>query len=111
MNATLMLGLAMVVGAPIKDPPKKEEPSIIGEWFGQSGVAEGTPLPLPKEAMKFTVVKDGKLLVKEGNKTDEGTYKIDTTKEPARLDLIPPEGKNKRMISAIYKNEDDELSI
>ncbi len=111
MNATLMLGLALVVSAPIKDPPKKDEPSIVGEWFAQSGVAAGVPLPPPKEALKFTFTKDGKLLIKEGTKGDEGKYKSDATKKPAELDLIPPEDKPKPTLSAIYKLEDDKLII
>ena len=114
MNTSLVLSLALIVGAPAKEAPKKEEPSVVGEWVAESGVVAGEVMPKNEKLPTFIFTKDGKLTVVEGNKKDKddtGGYKIDTTKKPAELDLIPPPAVKDRNILAIFKIEGDTLTI
>ena len=114
MFATVFLSLAATLTAPeVKDPPKKEEPTIVGSWKAESGMAGGMKLPLPDSGVTFTFAADGKVTVIEGTegKADTGTYKLDAKKSPMTLDLIPPEEKKGKIAQGIVKVEGDTLTI
>jgi uncharacterized protein (TIGR03067 family) len=111
MNVVLM-GLALSLAAPAtKDSPKKDTPSIVGEWIPSQAVRGGmNDMPPPGTSITFTA--DGKVIMKEGkrDRAEEGTYKIDAKKDPAELDLMPPKGEE-RNLTGIYKFEKDKLII
>ena len=93
MYSSLLLGLALSVGAPAaKEAPKKEVPSIVGEWIGEKAVAGGKENPVPEGGISFTFTADGKLKVKAGanEKPEAATYKIDTKKTPFEIDIEAP---------------------
>lgn len=112
MQASFAVSLALVLAAPgTKDAPKKEPPSIVGEWVGESGVRGGQPdNPPPGTSITFT--KDGKLIMKEGggDKSHEGTYKSDSKKDPPEIDLAPADGPKETLLG-IYKIEGDTLTM
>src|SRR5947209_7994926 len=113
MTTSLLIGLAIVVGAPAKkEAPAKEPPSIVGEWVGESGVRGGKP-DNPPAGTSITFTADGKVLFKEGadKKAEEGTYKIDAKKTPAELDIVPSLGDKAPTLVGIYKIEGDTLSM
>ena len=107
----LFVGLAVVIGAPAKDAPKKEPPSIVGEWVGETGV-RGGKADNPPPGASITFNNDGKVLMKEGgqDKAEEGSYKVDPKKDPAEIDITPPDGKGQTIVG-IYKIEGDTLTI
>jgi uncharacterized protein (TIGR03067 family) len=113
VTTTILVGLALAVGAPTKkDPPAKEPPSLVGEWVGESGVRGGKPEnPPPGTSLTFTA--DGKIRFKEGGdaKAEEGTYKADPKKTPAEIDINPPDGPKGETLRGIYKIEGDTLTI
>ena len=39
MSPSLLVGLALAVGAPAPKGPPKKDPPIVGEWVAQSAVA------------------------------------------------------------------------
>lgn len=111
MYPSLFLGLALSVGAPAaKEPPKKEAPSIVGEWNGEKALAGGKEKPVPPEGIVFTFTADGMFKVKEGvnEKSDAATYKIDTKKSPAEIDL---DASGKGSMLGIFKIDGDTLTI
>ena len=113
MFASLLVGLAVTVGAQEKkDPPAKDSP-IVGEWVGEKAVAGGKERPVPEGGIKFTFAADGKLTVSEGKKekADTGTYKTDAKKTPAEIDIIPPADKNEPNVEGIYKVDGDMLTL
>lgn len=112
MNAVL-IGLALAVGAPAtKEAPKKDAPSIVGEWIPTNAVRGGKP-DNPPAGTSITFLADGKVIFKEGkrDKAEEGTYKIDSKKDPAEIDLVPPAAEKGPNIVGIYKLEKDTLTI
>ena len=113
MSASLLIGLALAVGAPgPKEAPKKDA-SIVGEWIGEKAVAGGKELPIPEGGVGFTFTADGKLMVKEGPKPkpDAGTYKLEAKKDPAEIDLMPPADKKDPIVQGIYKLDGDTLTL
>jgi uncharacterized protein (TIGR03067 family) len=113
MYSSLLVGLALAVGAPGKDPTGKDPPSIVGEWVGEKAVAGGKEQPVPAGGITFTFTADGKMTVKEGSrdKSDTGTYKTDAKKEPAEIDIIPPEDKKEPTVLGIYKLDGETLTL
>jgi uncharacterized protein (TIGR03067 family) len=113
MYSALMIGAALAIGAPIpKDPPKKDPPSIIGEWLAESAIQGGKPDPPPAGAT-VTFTKEGKFVVKEGKDTrHEVDFTHDPKKDPGEIDISEDAaGKGTRTMKGIYKIEGDTLLI
>ena len=112
MTTSILVGLALVVGAPAKkDAPPKDPPSLVGEWVGESGTRDGKP-DNPPAGTSLTFTADGKVHFKEGakGKPEEGTYKADAKKNPAEIDISPPDAKGETILG-IYKIEGDTLTL
>jgi uncharacterized protein (TIGR03067 family) len=113
MTASLLVGLALIVGAPAKkDPAAKEPPTLVGDWLAETGVMGGKP-ENPPPGSTITFLADGKLTMKEGGggAAEVGTYKADAKKDPAEID-ISPEGAGKGpTLAGIYKIEGDTLTL
>src|SRR5262245_61862798 len=107
MVPSLFVILALTAGAPGKDPPKKDAPSIVGEWEGEKAVAGGKERPAPDGGVTLTFTADGKFVVREGKRErEQGTYKTDTKKDPAEIDILPPSDKAETgTIRGIFKIE------
>ena len=91
-----------------KDDGKK----IQGSW--KPVIAELGGKPLPDEILKTMklVMNDGKYTVTVGERTDEGTVKLDPAKEPRAMDIVGARGPNQgKMIPAIYELTDATLRI
>jgi uncharacterized protein (TIGR03067 family) len=113
MQTVVLIGLAAVLGAPgPKDDPKKDAPSLVGEWVPTMALRGGKP-DIPPAGTSITFTADGKVLLKEGNKgkAEEGTYKADPKKDPAEVDIIPPDNDKGAPVIGIYKLEKDTLVI
>lgn len=111
MNAAVLIGVVLAVAAPgDKDAPKKEAPTIVGEWDGEKAVRGGQEKPVPDGGVKVTFTADGKLIIKDGFKDPaEGTYTVDAKKDPAEIELTPPKEDGSRI--GIYKIDGDTLTI
>ncbi|MSR53140.1 MAG: TIGR03067 domain-containing protein [Gemmataceae bacterium] len=112
MYSTLLLGLAVAVGAPgAKDPPKKEA-AIVGEWLTISLSAGGMDLPQPKDKeLRFTFAADGKLTVLDDKMTEVSTYTVDAKKSPAEIDMTPVADSKDLPIMEIFKIDGDTLTL
>jgi len=113
MNSTLIaVAILLAVPAP-KDEPKKESPSIIGQWIFDSVTHDGNVAKL-EPGSTWTFGKDGKLLSKN-HKDDSGQkadYKLDPAQIPGHLDLtgLRARGFTDDMYG-IYKIEGEMLII
>jgi uncharacterized protein (TIGR03067 family) len=110
---SLVFGLTVALAAPAgKDLPKKDPPSLIGEWVGETGIRGGTPHnPPPGTTITFT--KDGKMIMKEGghDKTMEGTYTADPKKDTPEISIsLAPAAKDATLVG-IYRIEGDTLTL
>ena len=113
MTTHLLVGLALVLAAPAKkDPPGKDPPSLVGEWVADKVVLGGQDLaPQGVDAMRIEFAADGTVTMRRGGqKPEAGAYKADPKKDPAQIDIIPPE-KNGPPAYGIYKVDGDTLTL
>ena len=110
MYASTLTALALLVAAPgATDSPKKEA-TIVGEWLREAVVGGGKEGP--KGDMLFAKGADGKMTIKQAKrvKAESAGSKIDTTKTPHQIDIIPEAGKTDT-IAGIFNLEGDALTI
>ena len=112
MNPVL-LALAVSLSAPAaKDAPKKDPPSIVGEWVGEKAEASGMPLPVPAGGVTMEFLADGKVIIREGTKAPEdASYTADPKKSPAEIDLTPSAKAKEITFAGIYKIEGETLTL
>jgi uncharacterized protein (TIGR03067 family) len=116
MIPSLMLGLALAVGAPApkKEAPKKEPPTPVGTWLSEKVVAGGKELPAPPGAIEFNFTTDGQLRVNKGNgaPSEPGAFKVDATKDPAEIDITESRaGRPDRTIVGVFKIDGDTMTL
>ena len=110
MTPSLLIGLALVAGAPAKKEDPKKAASLEGEWTADRWVEGGRERVRP---IWFKFGPDGKFAVREGDRKnpEEGSYKADVRKDPAEIDIHPPEGRTNPPILGIYNVEGDTLTL
>lgn len=86
--------------------------ALQGVWIAKSMETDGKPAPATTvKRMRFRF-KGDKLFVRgnfENDTEDECEYKIDATKSPKHIDILPPKEKNP--ILGVYDIKGDELSL
>jgi uncharacterized protein (TIGR03067 family) len=112
MNWLPAFAIALAVGAPSKEEPKKPAmPSIVGEWtcikFVGGGL-ERTDLNELKE-IGFAFTADGKFRGHFGKQQLEGTFKTDVAKVPAEFDL--KHAGNDKAGLGLFKIDKDTLTL
>jgi uncharacterized protein (TIGR03067 family) len=113
MNAIPAVCLALTLAAPgSKDPPKKDPPTIVGEWtIVRVSAGEGVA-PVPPPAATTTFTADGKFEYRtsKGVAYRSGTYTVDPKKNPAEIDLTG-EAVQGVVRPGIFKLDGDTLTI
>ncbi len=97
-------------GKATEDKEKKE--NIAGTWTVVTVERNGEKQPEDRvKMMKLTITKD-KMTIKTAERTFEMTYKLDTTKQPATIDMTYLEGPQKDKVSqGIFSLDGDNLKI
>jgi uncharacterized protein (TIGR03067 family) len=88
MTPSLLIGLALTVGAPIPKDKPKTEPKLEGDWVVESfEPQEGGP---KEKSVTFTFTAD-RILIHDGmgKKPEEAGYSADLKKKPATIDIKP----------------------
>jgi uncharacterized protein (TIGR03067 family) len=112
MPPLTLLTLTLTIAAPAaKDPPKKEGPSLVGDWAIEAVTVGGQHKQVPPRALRFTFQADGTLAVQDGGAPRPLTYKADPKADPAHLDIIPPAAAGRSPSWGIYKIDGDTLTI
>lgn len=88
-----------------------DEELLQGEWSLSSIEVQGKSLPAPVgKGGSILFAKDGKLVMKDPGKPDRnGTYKIDSAKNPKQIDLIV--SKEGEAIQGIYELDGEKLKM
>jgi uncharacterized protein (TIGR03067 family) len=94
------------------DPNKKDQDAMQGDWACERYVVSGMPLDDDNAQSIFRTNKDdGYTVYLFRKRLGGGTFKLDATKTPKQIDLMP-EGKGKAgAVRGIYKLEKDTLTI
>lgn len=91
---------------------KNDAKKMQGTWKLMTAELAGKPFPDEITKTITLVLTDGKYTVTVGDKTDEGTCKIDPSKVPPTLDITGTKGPNEgKTILAIYQLKGDTLRI
>ena len=107
--AALLVVLSVGLAALASDA-KEDLDRLQGTWSRASAEVNGKPTP-EDELKKTTLIIEGDhytLRTPEGDR--RGTIKLDPTKSPKQVDLIPSEGPNKgKTLAGIYELDGDTL--
>jgi uncharacterized protein (TIGR03067 family) len=111
MRLTIALaGCILLAGADDKQKTKKETDPLTGTWKVESLVFDGQERDQAKGA--FYIYQDGKVTQKSPRGERKSTYKIDTSKKPATIDMTAQGGQRDGMTSkGIFEVKGDELKI
>src|SRR5262249_20994650 len=95
----------------LKDPPKGDPPSVIGEWELQEWLDGGQPRTYSRgAAVEF--LPDGRRIWRGGGTAAERAYKVSSKKNPLARGLMRPScDPPPAVYHAIYKVEGDTLVI
>ncbi len=115
MHASLLLSVAIVVGAPALKSRPKGNTDIAGEWVVQRVETSGRRRPPPRGELRYIFHADGKLIVARGERKlggDDRGYTFDPHKNPAALDLVADVTEQEPTIThCIYKIEGDVMTL
>lgn len=95
-----------------EDESEKDLKKMAGEWTPVLMQLNGKKQPEELlKSIKLTI-KGDKYNTVVGKEKDEGTLKLDATKEPREMDITTNVGENKgKAIPCIYEIEGDELRV
>jgi uncharacterized protein (TIGR03067 family) len=112
MTTSVLLSLALCLGAPaLKDPPAKPNP-LAGVWVLESMAVSGVVQREPADnALRCEFTSDGKWMrYRDDRKLRiNGRYSIDLKADPSAIDLKPQAAFP--AVLAIFKVEGDTLTI
>src|SRR5438105_924869 len=92
--AGLLVPMARAAGADVK----KELEKLQGTWKVESITVGGNKAPKEASDKITLVIAADKITVKDGDKNEEATIKIDPTKKPPTIDFTPiKDAKNTAM--------------
>jgi uncharacterized protein (TIGR03067 family) len=115
MNKTLTIGLAtgflFVAAVHAQDDAKKELAKLEGKWTVTAAERDGKADDTLKGAVRVNS-GDKYTLAMKGGKPFGGTYKIDPTKKPKTMDMMPTDGRYKdKTLLAIYELDGDTMKV
>lgn len=109
----LVCGCVVALPARGDDAKAKDDGrKLQGTWKPATAELAGKPFPDEVLQTMKLVVSDGKYTVTVGERTDEGTLKLDPAQEPRALDIVGSKGPNQgKTILAIYELTDTTLRV
>jgi uncharacterized protein (TIGR03067 family) len=113
---TAVVGLALCAffstRAVAEDESEKDLKKMAGDWIPVSMELNGKKQPEELlKSIKLTI-KGDKYNTVVGKEKDEGTLKLDATKEPREMDITTSVGENRgKAIPCIYEIKGDELRV
>lgn len=113
LAAIFLFGLCFAL-APVAaaNESEKDLQKMAGDWVPVQMQLNGKKQPEELlKAIKLSI-KGDKYNTVVGQEKDEGTLKLDATKEPREMDIVPGVGPNKgKLLPCIYEIKGDELRV
>jgi uncharacterized protein (TIGR03067 family) len=111
----LLLAYVLIV-RPVGDsqaapaPPSRPAELLTGTWTITSGIMNGEETAV-MNGTTFTF-KNGKLTMSIGVEEHQASYKLDASKKPAEIDIVPVEGSERgKTIKGIFSVTGEELKL
>src|SRR5262245_25089749 len=94
MLPPLLLAAGLVL-APAGGGAVTDAQKILGTWKINAEVEDGKEAPAERsQKVRLTFTAD-KILLREGPDTQEGAYKLDPSRNPRAIEIVPGAGLNK----------------
>lgn len=87
--------------------PSSDNELIQGAWNVEGCEFQGKKENLGKDEKLTLIFKGDKLVTKQGDDAETGTFRLDSSKTPKTIDL----GRRKDVVPGIYELKDDQLKI
>jgi len=115
MRTRMLLPLALALfAAPAlgQGDAKKELAKFQGTWAIESAQADGQEIPTDVfKSFKMTFKGDS-YTVQMGQEKIEGTFRLDPSANPKRIDVLPDDGPDRgRVQQGVYEFDGDKLKI
>lgn len=115
MRVFALLACLLIALPDRPDPTKREvrstQEQLIGQWRPVHRLVEGNVDNRPDDAAVMTITKT-EILVRENGQergVDDCTYRLDDTKTPIQIDIIPK--RDQKKIEAILRIDGDILTL
>jgi uncharacterized protein (TIGR03067 family) len=110
--ALLAAGLLVTAALARDDEGKKEKDKLNGTWSVVSIERDGKKREGDEVKGFKLVLQDGKYTLVTGDRSIEGTYKVNASRDPKAIDATRTSGKDKdQVLLGVYKLEDEKLSM
>ena len=109
---TLLVGLALAVGAPALKEAPKADPSPVGEWTVEESLLGGKPDGLMQRAPidKIVISADRWTVVRKGQASGGVPIGLDPKANPPRLDFFS-DGPASAGFKGVYRLDGDTLTV
>jgi uncharacterized protein (TIGR03067 family) len=110
----LGVGLASATPSFADDAAKKDAEQLRGRWAAVGAIDDDGKLKAVAEddPRYFTFEFTGdKLITRRANRTIEGTYKLDPSKQPKAIDVVRRRGGAEVLFQGIYAVDGDRLRV
>jgi len=113
MKVRLLLAVtAGLLLAADKDDAKKELEKLAGTWNAVSIERDGKAMPADKVKGSTLTITGDKYVIKIGDMSIEGVYKLDSSKKPKAIDATRSNGDDKgKTLVGIFSLEGDDLKM
>jgi uncharacterized protein (TIGR03067 family) len=107
LSAVLFLAFAGAASA--ADDPKEAAKKLEGTYEVLEISEDGKPDPKKKEGVTF-VIKDGEIIVKEGEgkKNEAVKFTLDPSKTPPHIDIMP---RGDKLVQGIYQTKETDKGL
>ena len=86
--------------------------AMVGKWTVTKAELGGKDITEHLKDMKFAITDGGKYTAQVGEEKDAGTFTVDVSKSPRRMDVKPTGGPARgKTVKAIYKIDGDTLVL
>ena len=90
----------------------KGDKDLDGDWEAVSMIRDGKEGKPPGENKMVVTIKGDAITFKQGDDDHKGTIKVDTSKTPKTMDLMPEDGPAKgKTLVGVYEIKGDELRV
>jgi uncharacterized protein (TIGR03067 family) len=111
-QVTFLCIMAMASTGWCADPKPAKDTAINGNWKLASGETSGEKMADDVLKTIHLTLANGKYIAKVGDQTDQGTYKIDSSKTPHTLTLTGTSGPNEgKTMLAIFEVDKGTLKV
>jgi len=111
-SATWLLALCAGLAASAADDPAKTDlDKLQGVWKVVAMENDGKKAPEDSVKGIRMTIKGDKLIMKEDNKEDEASFKLDPTQKPKTMDMTIKVGDKMEVVKLIYDLRGDDLKL